>query len=110
MPKMVFSMKCRKSLCLKNTTILRFMYIFTECRKDLYQNVFSMKCRKSLCQKYDNIESRGSSIHRMKEGFMPKIVFSMKCRKSLSQKYDNIESVGRFMYILTECRKDLCQK
>ena len=37
-PKIVFSMKCRKSLCLKNTTILRFMYIFTECRKDLCQN------------------------------------------------------------------------
>ena len=27
----------------------------------------------------------------------------------MSQKYGNIESVGRFVYIFTECRKDLCQ-
>ena len=28
----------------------------------------------------------------------------------MSRKYSNIESVGRFMYIFTECRKDLCKK
>ena len=40
---------------------------------------------------------------------MSKLVFSMKCRKSLCQKYSKIKSVGWFMYIFTECRKDLCK-
>ena len=38
MQKMVFSMKCKKSLCQKYSKIKsvgRFMYIFMECRKDL---------------------------------------------------------------------------
>ena len=43
---------------------------------------------------------------------MYKMLFSTKCysRKNLCQKYSNIESVGRFMFIFTECRKDLCKK
>ena len=119
MPKLVFSMKRRKSLCQKYSKIESvgwFMYIFTECRKDLCKKWYSLQSVGRVCVKNTAILRVWDDWAFMyiftecRKDLNKKMVFSMKCRKSLCQKYGKIKSVGWFMYIFMECRKDLCKK
>ena len=78
MPKMIFSMKCRKSLYQKygkGKSVGRAMYIFIgriyAKNDEVYVQyaiihgfgAYFIKCKKNLCQKYGKIKSVGISMY-----------------------------------------------